>query len=218
MNKIKPEIIIILVLAIISIFLWDTFIIYPIKLFVVLLHEISHGIIAVLTGGEIIEIKITETLGGTCITKDGSHFFIAMAGYLGSLFFGAMLFISAYNRKINLWTSIILVSLLLIFSANFINGTLGLLLSLGFVILLIISTKYFNKTIHSYIMKFIGLVSCLYVVIDIKEDIISSNNFDSDAQIIAYLTGSPAILWGVLWLGISVFVLYRLIKVNSGRK
>lgn len=205
--KIKPEIIIILSLAIISIFLWGTFIIYPIKLFVVLLHEMSHGIFAVLTGGEIVEIHITESLGGTCVTKEGVPFIVAMAGYLGSLGFGAMLFMSAYNRKTNLWTSIILVTLLLIFAANYIQGSLGILLSLGFSILLIVSTKYFNKTIHSYIMKFLGIVSCLYVVIDIKEDLILSNNFDSDAQILAYLTGIPAVVWGMLWLAISIIVI-----------
>ena len=34
-------------------FLWDTPLIYPLKIFVVLLHEISHGIVALATGGSI---------------------------------------------------------------------------------------------------------------------------------------------------------------------
>ena len=32
-------------------FLWDTSIVYPLKIFVVLLHEISHAIASVATGG-----------------------------------------------------------------------------------------------------------------------------------------------------------------------
>ncbi|MBN2571197.1 MAG: M50 family metallopeptidase [Ignavibacteriales bacterium] len=212
-NK-KLELLIIISFALISILLWDTFVIYPIKLFVVLIHEMSHGIFAILSGGEIVEIKITETLGGTCVTRGGSSFIIATAGYLGSLLFGAMLFMSAYKRNVSLWTCGILVVLLIIFAANFITGTLGILFALSFAILLLISTKFFNKKVHSYIMKFFGLVSCLYVIIDIKEDLLTTEYFDSDAQTLAYLTDIPPIVWGVLWLAISIFVVYKLFKYS----
>ena len=39
-------------------FLWDTPVIYPLKIFVVLLHEISHGIAALATGGSIERITL----------------------------------------------------------------------------------------------------------------------------------------------------------------
>ena len=38
--------------------LWDTRIIYPLKIFVVFLHEVSHGIAAVVGGGSIARIEI----------------------------------------------------------------------------------------------------------------------------------------------------------------
>ena len=40
---------------IISFLFWDSFLVYPIKLFVVLIHEISHAISAILSGGKVIE-------------------------------------------------------------------------------------------------------------------------------------------------------------------
>lgn len=48
--------------ALISIALvfWDTLLIYPIKLFVVTLHEMSHGLMAMAFGGDIIEIQIDK--------------------------------------------------------------------------------------------------------------------------------------------------------------
>ncbi|HAA76850.1 TPA: hypothetical protein DCE37_17205, partial [Candidatus Latescibacteria bacterium] len=49
-----------------TVWLWSTLALYPIKLFVVLLHEISHGIAALLTGGEILIIEVNERIGGYC--------------------------------------------------------------------------------------------------------------------------------------------------------
>ena len=69
-------------------FFWDTSFVYPLKLFVVLLHEISHGLAAVLTGGEIQAVEITPQQGGVCRCPGGNVFFTLSAGYLGSLLWG----------------------------------------------------------------------------------------------------------------------------------
>lgn len=47
------ELSILLTIVLFSILLWDTFLIYPIKLFVVIWHEIAHGFAAIFTGGRI---------------------------------------------------------------------------------------------------------------------------------------------------------------------
>jgi hypothetical protein len=48
-------------------FLWDTWLVTPLKLFVVMLHEVSHGLAAVATGGSIDRIVLTPDLGGACL-------------------------------------------------------------------------------------------------------------------------------------------------------
>jgi hypothetical protein len=66
---------------------------------VVFLHEISHGLAAALTGGRIVAIGLTFDEGGVCVTDGGSRFLILNAGYLGSLFWGALfLVLSARTR------------------------------------------------------------------------------------------------------------------------
>ena len=52
-------------------FLWNFPLVYPIKVFVVLLHEISHGLAAMLTGGSISRIEISPQLGGLCYFSGG---------------------------------------------------------------------------------------------------------------------------------------------------
>ena len=44
--------------------LWSTPVMVPLKIIVVLLHELSHGFAAVLTGGSIEQITISPEQGG----------------------------------------------------------------------------------------------------------------------------------------------------------
>ena len=59
-----------LALAVATLLLWGTPVVYPFRLFVVFLHEISHGIAAVLTGGQIVSIAMGNA-GGVCFTRGG---------------------------------------------------------------------------------------------------------------------------------------------------
>ena len=49
---------------------------------------------AILTGGSIERIEINPRFGGACYTYGGSRFVTLSAGYLGSMFFGAVLLTS----------------------------------------------------------------------------------------------------------------------------
>ena len=61
-------------------FLWDTPFVYPVKLFVVLLHEISHGLATLATGGRILAIEVTPREGGLCRCPGGNAFLSLSAG------------------------------------------------------------------------------------------------------------------------------------------
>jgi hypothetical protein len=204
------------VLAVISIctlFLWQSPIIYPIKAFVVLTHEICHGIAALITGGSVEAIQINDSLGGETLVNGGNSFFIANSGYLGSLIIGFSLFISAYNKKTAIWICTTLSILLLFFTANYVYGGLGTALSMIYIIVLFLSPRYFKPIANSYILKILGLVSMLYILIDIKEDTLTTTFLQSDAQLIGELTGTSSYIWGILWLVISVvtigFAIYK---------
>ena len=80
-----------MVLTCLVFYLWSSPLAQPIKLMVVLFHEISHGVMALFTGGKIISILITADEGGACETEGGSEALIVTAGYLGSMFVGGML-------------------------------------------------------------------------------------------------------------------------------
>lgn len=63
----------------------------PLKILVVFLHELSHAMTAVFTGGDIISISVSPAEGGEAWTRGGSRFLTLSAGYLGSLLIGLAL-------------------------------------------------------------------------------------------------------------------------------
>ena len=58
----------------------------------------------------------------------------------------------------------------------------------------------------------IGATSALYAVWDIASDVLFRHSRQSDAAALARLTGIPAIVWGVVWIAVSVGVLAYVMK------
>lgn len=211
-NQKKLHLFIVFGVLIISFFAWDTFVVYPIKLFVVLLHEMSHGLSAVLTGGRIVSIELNQYLGGMTTTEGGNILIIASSGYLGSIAIGALLFISSFDKKVSTWFNTSLAILLLIFAANFLVGMLSQIIALIASVILIVSPRYFNSLTNQIITQSLGLVSAFYVLIDIKEDLLSGAGYQTDANILEEITSVSATLIAFVWLVISAAVIFFLLR------
>jgi hypothetical protein len=186
-------------------FLWNSWVIFPLKILVVFFHELSHGLTALATGGRIVEIRLAANEGGLCITAGGSRFLTLNAGYLGSLVWGGVILLLAARTKSGRGISICLGVLVLVVCAIWIRPVLGF----GFVfaavagLALIAAGVWLTAGVNGLLNKTIGLTSCLYAVMDIKSDILSRPGAQSDATMLAAATGVPAFLWGILWIVIA---------------
>jgi hypothetical protein len=193
--------------------LWDTSILYPLKIFVVFLHELSHGIAAVVTGGSIESIEISPNQGGVCTTRGGSQFVISTAGYLGSLLWGVgLLLVVGTKRILQLVTLVVLGVLVMTVSLLYMRAGFGLTFGLLFGLALVAVAKYLPGEAQTMTLTVLGLTSCLYAIWDIKSDVLDRPGIRSDASILADLTGIPTVLWGLLWIGISAAVCWWLLK------
>jgi hypothetical protein len=218
MNIDKKQLFILIGMFLIAIILWDTFFIYPIKIFVVMLHEISHGLMAELLGGDIIKIEINSMIGGSCTSTRAPgfmpSFLIASAGYLGSLIWGAIIFLIAthtdYDRYLSAFIGLgsLIITYFVIQSGEF----FGIIFCASFSVFMLVSARYLPLTFHDYFLKFIGLTSCLYVVLDIKSDLITRTGIGSDADQIAQMTGIPSILIGIIWIVMAIVIVYYMLK------
>nr|GEW65007.1 hypothetical protein CTI12_AA197940 [Tanacetum cinerariifolium] len=74
--------------------LWRTFLLTPFKLITVFLHEASHAIACKLTCGEVMGMEVHANEGGVTQTRGGIYWLILPAGYLGSSFWGFIVFLA----------------------------------------------------------------------------------------------------------------------------
>jgi hypothetical protein len=206
-------------IALLALLFWDTVFVYPLRVFVVFLHEISHGIAAALTGGRIVAIGLTLDEGGVCVTEGGSRFLILNAGYLGSLFWGALfLVLSARTR----WSREIVGfvgAFVLVVTLLYIRTFFGVLYGLASGAALLLAAVKLSRDLTDDLLQTIGVVSCLYAVWDVLSDVVTRHAAGSDASALGRLTGIPSLFWGLLWIAASFLVIFFALRlvVRGGR-
>ncbi len=188
-------------------FLWDTPVIYPLKIFVVLLHEVSHAAVAVATGGQIQRIVLDPYQGGACYCPGGNAFLTLSAGYLGSLGWGALMMEAARTRKVPTeWVTGGIGALLLALTVLFVRSPFGIAFGLLFGAGLILVARRLTVAWNRTLLMALGLTSALYAILDIKSDILDRPHLESDAHMLAEITGVPTVAWGVLWIAVALGV------------
>ena len=120
---------------------------------------------------------------------------------------GLILILAARTHLSKLISAIIGVGMILI-SAFYLRNTFGFLFGVGFGGVLIIVGRFLPESINEWLLRVIGLTSCLYAILDIKSDILDRSHLRSDARMLheevtPYI---PTIVWGVLWMGIAIGV------------
>jgi hypothetical protein len=188
-------------------FLWDTPAVYPLKIFVVLLHEISHAMVAVATGGTIDRIVLDPNQGGACYCPGGNAFLTLSAGYLGSLAWGGLLVSAGQTKRLNSrWVTGAVGLFVVGLTIAYVRPALGFgfWFGLAFGSVLAIGAFRLSAAVNQGILLTLGLTSCLYAILDIKSDVIDRPELRSDAAMLGELTGIDTVVWGGLWIVIAV--------------
>ncbi len=187
--------------------LWNTPVVYPLKIFVVLLHELSHGAMALATGGTIHRIVVTADQGGLCECPGRSPFLILSAGYLGSLLWGALILVAARARGATPRVAAAVIGVLVLaVTLVYVRNGFGLLFGLAFGAGLILASRKLPVSGNALLLTALGLTSCLYAIFDIKSDVLDRPEVMSDARMLAELTGIPTVVWGVLWIVVALVI------------
>ena len=196
--------------------LWQTPLVLPLKIFVIFLHELSHGLAAVLTGGRIEAISLSAQQGGHAITRGGNGFLILSAGYIGSLLLGAGLLVVALRTNADRLMVAICGIVMLTVTVLYIRDLFPLVFCCLTGGMLLIIAGQLPDTLNDMVLRIIGLTSLIYVPYDIFDDTIARSGLRSDAYMLAEQYGGPTIFWGGLWLAISLLVIYWCIRRGIG--
>src|SRR5215204_307030 len=94
----KPQLYLLIVATVLTIVLWfipyADYLVYPIRLFVTFIHESSHALVAVLTGGSVKSLTIASDGSGVVYSASSSlvgTLLTSSAGYIGTTVFGVIL-------------------------------------------------------------------------------------------------------------------------------
>jgi hypothetical protein len=194
-------------------YFWESPAVYPLKIFVVLLHEWSHAVALIATGGSLERIVLDPQQGGATFGVGGSAFLTLSAGYLGSLLWGSLLVLGAQARRLRpqIITGILggaVVALTLLYIRSLFGIGFGLLFGTA----LVLGGRYLPALWNRRVLLTLGLTSCLYAILDIKSDVLERPELRSDARMLSELTGVPTLVWGVAWIAVALFISFLLFR------
>ena len=179
-------------------FLWDTRVVYPIRILVTFLHESSHGLAAVLTGGRIDKITVEANGSGLCFTRGGWRWLILPAGYLGSMFWGSVILILAcrtrWDKVISLVLGLGLIAVTLLYVRSWFGFGSGLLIGAA----LASAGRWLPEDANDALLTCIGSASCLCAIFDIRD--LTRVAGETDATMFSReIIPLPPVVWTVLW-------------------
>ncbi|KAF8520181.1 peptidase M50B-like-domain-containing protein [Hysterangium stoloniferum] len=172
------------------------------RLLTVGFHEMSHAIAGVLTCARIHSLELDPDEGGATRMSGGIPWITLPAGYLGSSLIGACLIACGFDTNASKVASLVLAAFFLV--------TLWCLcrtwaLIFGMSALIVLFWFVAGGVALRYLVLFIGVMSCLYVVWDVIDDTIARKVNESDASAFAQVCGCcPSQVWGVIWLIIAL--------------
>ncbi|KAI0062001.1 hypothetical protein BV25DRAFT_1825868 [Artomyces pyxidatus] len=176
-------------------------IIYPFKLLTVGFHEMSHAFMGVLTCAHIHSIELDPDEGGATRMSGGIPWLTLPAGYLGSSFIGAVLIACGFDTNASKIASLVLAGFFLFTLWWARRNLLTWVLILGMSGLIVLFWFVAGGVALRYLVLFIGVMSCLYVLWDVIDDTIARKVNTSDASAFADICGCcPSQVWGVIWL------------------
>lgn len=178
----------------------------------VLLHEISHGLAAVLTGGAIESIGLSVDEGGVCRTRGGWPFVILNAGYLGSLLWGVLFLILGESHRRARGVIAAVGGFTLVVTLVYVRTLFGFGYGIAAGFALLAVAAKLRPEASEMLLAAIGATSALYAVWDVASDVLVGHSSESDAAALAQLTGIPAVAWGVAWILASLAVLAGVVK------
>jgi len=179
-------------------------ILWPFKMLVIAFHEFGHAFSAILTGGKVKSISLDPNEGGVTHLSGGISAITLPAGYLGSSIIGAILTLCGFNINASKIVSIglgVCFLLTLWWGKRDWLTILTILLAVAFLV----GCWFINHAeALRFVVLFIGVMSSLYSVWDICDDLILRKVNSSDASVFAKRYGGSSRCWGVIWSIISL--------------
>lgn len=222
------------VMLILIVLLWNKLVLRPLKVLALFLHKGGHALTALAFGYGGNSFKYIFENGNDIILQSESwiaSFIMTNGGYLGSLLFGSLILLLR-NSPIKKFILGSLAMVYLFISVSYFAFRANILDSIIFASIIIILYMIGNDKINQLMIEIVGIATLTYVIHDTFVDtilhLINSQfsvlkpwrtEFPGDIMELSKLSYIPPVLWGIIWLVITVIILnIILIKTKAPAK
>jgi hypothetical protein len=193
---------------------------YPLRLLTTIVHELGHGLAALLTGGAFLRFVVFPDGSGLAYTSGGIPWLIIPAGYVGAALVGAALIgvgRSVRASRLALGAIGALLALLTLryalptlLSAQFLGGLLTLAAGVGLGALLLLAAWRAEARWSLFLLNLVAFWVGLSALGDLGALVTvatSQGVTASDAHAMARLTFLPPVFWAAAWALLSAVAL-----------
>lgn len=179
-------------------------------------HEMSHGIAALVTGGQIISIQLFANGAGLCTTQGGISVIISFFGYAGATLWGWLIvnIAKSHQRTAQIFSAVMLCFLLL--SILFwVRDLLTIIIVSSLAIMFFVTIKLQRLQYLQMLVKFFGLSILLNSLL--SPTYLFDGRSLGDGAALATMTFIPEFIWVIIWCGLAIMALYQLMRANRKR-
>jgi hypothetical protein len=210
MERDKPLLRAIVVLVLCLNFSTGRYILYPFTIFSTWVHEMCHGIAAILMGGYISKLLIFNDGSGLAYTattdESWKRGFVASAGYTGTALVGGFLLLFR-RMKLGPTVGTICIGIAILLSCIlYVRNKFGLIVLPIEGVLLVICGWFFRASWVGHLYAFLAATCSFNAYESIQELFQSGQGYvngevrNSDAHTVAEFWGGTYILWATWWL------------------
>lgn len=190
----------------------------PFMWFQTFFHEISHGLMAIVSGGAVDHIELHLRGSGVCYSQGGNGFLTTFAGYTGAVLWGSLLVLTVVHAGSRRAHFVAGALALFVFMAGvFWARDLITISILGIIFVLCLVTYRYgaSKPVELFV-QFVGA----YVILDALKTplyLIDGRSF-GDGAALSEMTHVPEIVWVGVWEAfavLSVWLLWRALPGNG---
>ncbi len=192
----------------------------PFRMLSTTIHELGHGLGALLTGGDFLNYVVRSDGSGHAVTAGGWRLVVIPAGYLGVAVFAAILLRLGRREKTARRALAVVGAIMVLLSLRFalpsiwrdeaVSGALALVSGLAIGGGLLWSGLKASALVASFTLYLVAFQSALSAFSDLRTliGLSSRANVHTDAHAMAELLWLPPIFWAVVWAVLALGILW----------
>ncbi len=196
---------------------YGRYVLYPLMIFSTWIHEMCHGIAAVIVGGSIVKLEVFPDGTGLAQTMRPTSAFatawVASAGYVGTSVIGALMMWFRKRKSAGKVGLTILGALMLLSVAFYVRNSFGIGAVLAIGLVLGVAGWSLKPELSGWLYTFVAATCCLNAITSIQ--VLFSSNLvvngvaagGSDAHTVAGALWLPYWFWAVIWIVFGVVVM-----------